>query len=53
MNDLMSEQELQKVTGYKAQSKQCEVLTEHGIFFVKDANGIVLTTQLICGLTKP
>ena len=35
----MSEQELQKVTGYKAQSKQCEVLTEHGIFFVKDANG--------------
>ena len=39
MNDLMSEQELEKVTGYKAQAKQCKLLTEHGIFFVKDANG--------------
>ena len=39
MNDLMNEQELEKVTGYKAQAKQCKVLTEHGIFFVKDANG--------------
>tara|TARA_R100000935_G_C2698088_1_gene109181 strand:- start:33 stop:254 length:222 start_codon:yes stop_codon:yes gene_type:complete len=39
MNDLMSEQELEKVTGYKAQAKQCKVLTAHGIFFVKDANG--------------
>ena len=39
MNDLMSEQELEKVTGYKAQAKQCKVLTDHGIFFMKDANG--------------
>tara|TARA_B110000261_G_scaffold93435_1_gene105978 strand:+ start:43 stop:285 length:243 start_codon:yes stop_codon:yes gene_type:complete len=39
MNDLMSESDLEKVTGYKAQAKQCKLLTEHGIFFVKDANG--------------
>ena len=40
MNDqLMNEAEVERVTGYKSQLKQCQVLTEHGIFFMKDANG--------------
>jgi hypothetical protein len=34
MNDLISESDLEKVTGYKSQLKQCQVLTEDGIFFM-------------------
>ena len=36
---LMNEAEVERVTGFKAASKQCEVLSNHGIFFVKDRNG--------------
>ena len=36
----MNEAEIEKLTGFKAASKQCDVLTNHGIFFVKDRNGI-------------
>ena len=39
MMTFMTPDDLEKGTGYKAQAKQCKVLTEHGIFFVKDANG--------------
>jgi hypothetical protein len=39
MNELMSEAEVAQITGYDMLSKQCQVLTDHGVFFVKDRNG--------------
>ena len=38
-SQLMSEIEVAKVTGFSALSKQCQVLSDHGIFYVKDRNG--------------
>ena len=35
----MNEADVERITGFKATSKQCEVLSKHGIFFVEDRNG--------------
>ncbi len=44
MNDLITKAEFVEITGYDMVSKQCQVLTDHGIFFVKDRNGEPHTT---------
>ena len=44
MNDLITKAEFVEITGYDMVSKQCQVLTDHGIFFVKDRNGKPHTT---------
>ena len=38
-NQQMSDDDVAKVTGFSLPSKQCQVLTDHGIFYVKDRNG--------------
>ena len=44
MNDLITSAELVEITGTPRISLQCEVLANHGIFFVKDRNGEPHTT---------
>jgi len=39
MNQLMSDADVATVTGFSSVSKQCELLADHGIHYVKDRNG--------------
>jgi len=38
-SQLMSIIDLATVTGFTAHKKQCQVLSDHGIFYMKDRNG--------------
>lgn len=44
MSDLMTAEDVMSVTGYEHPSKQCQVLDDHGIFYVRDKNGCPKTT---------
>ncbi len=44
MTDLITHQDIISLTGYEQYAKQCEVLTNHGVFFIRDKNGCPHTT---------
>lgn len=44
MNDLLTKDELEAVTGAKQWSKMAEVLSACGIFYIPKANGEISTT---------
>lgn len=44
MENLLSTDEMKKITGYDQPTKQCQILEDHGVFFVKDRNGFPRTT---------
>ncbi|MEQ4657640.1 DUF4224 domain-containing protein [Providencia manganoxydans] len=43
-HDIITHEEMIELTGYQFPSKQCEVLTQAGIFFVKRPDGYPKTT---------
>ncbi|MGX8939295.1 DUF4224 domain-containing protein [Symbiopectobacterium sp. Eva_TO] len=43
-NDIITDDELEKITGYKIPSKQCEILQAAGIFFITRRDGRPRTT---------
>ena len=44
MDNLLSTDEIKAITGYDQPAKQCQILAENGVFFVKDRNGFPQTT---------
>ena len=43
-NDIISDNDIEKLTGYKIPSKQCESLRDAGIFFITRRDGRPRTT---------
>lgn len=43
-NDIISDADIEKLTGYKIPSRQCEVLRDAGIFFITRRDGRPRTT---------
>lgn len=43
-SDIISDVDIEKLTGYKIPSKQCEVLRDAGIFFITRRDGRPRTT---------
>lgn len=43
-NDIIPDADIEKLTGYKIPSKQCEVLRDAGIFFITRRDGRPRTT---------
>lgn len=44
MNDLLTDKEVEDITGAKQASKQAKVLSDNGIFYILRANGEVRVT---------
>lgn len=44
MSELLTIEELEKLTGAKQSAKQASILRRHGIFFVERLDGTIITT---------
>ncbi|SFO02789.1 DUF4224 domain-containing protein [Xenorhabdus japonica] len=42
--DIITDEEMEELTGYQIPSKQCEALVKHGIFFITRQDGKPRTT---------
>lgn len=45
MLDLISDEELELLTGSKQPKRQAEILDTHGIYYIKRLDGTIITTQ--------